>query len=161
MPVKRKLTNKVKVLNKEFNLVKKDDGGKNLDSYKYELVKENKTSGEGAGVEESKEKSKEESKSEESKNDDSYPHDEFVRLTTKMFPKWSRENCRMGDFLREIDPTKIYQERELIDLCNKHQKKLSLLTSKINIKYIFIFKKNNDNTYQLQPVLVEAYNKYF
>ena len=62
----------MKVLNKEFNLVKKDDGGKNLDSYKYELVKENKTSGEGAGVEESKEESKsEESKSEESKSEES------------------------------------------------------------------------------------------
>ena len=42
-----KYLNKVKISNKEFNLVKKDDGGKNLDSYKYELVKENKTSDEG------------------------------------------------------------------------------------------------------------------
>ena len=84
MPVKRKLTNKVKVLNKEFNLVKKDDGGKNLDSYKYELVKENKTSGEGAGSEESK---SEESKSEESKSEEftrEIPEDHFIKVISKV-----------------------------------------------------------------------------
>ena len=60
MPVGRNLTNKVKVLKREFNLVAKNDGGASLEAYKYELVevekpaKKTKTCGEGAGVEESK-----------------------------------------------------------------------------------------------------------
>ena len=60
MPVGRTLTNKVKVLKREFNLVAKNDGGASLEAYKYELVevekpaKKTKTCGEGAGAEESK-----------------------------------------------------------------------------------------------------------
>ena len=40
MPVGRDLTNKVKVLKRDFNQVSKDDGGESVDSYKYKLVEE-------------------------------------------------------------------------------------------------------------------------
>ena len=155
MPLKRKLTNKVKVLNKEFNLVKKDDGGKNLDSYKYELVEENKTSGEGAGVEESK--------SEEFTRE--IPEEEFIRLTTKMFPKWSKADTNIARFMKNLDPRKIYTETEMMELVLETGIIRIILVQKLVFKNSkgmgIIVRKNIDNTYQLQPVLVEAYNKYF
>jgi hypothetical protein len=40
MPVGRNLTNKIKVLKKDFNQVTKDDGGESLESYKYKVVAE-------------------------------------------------------------------------------------------------------------------------
>ena len=90
--------------------------------------------------------------------------DEFKRLTTKMFSRWSSSQTCIGNFMRSINPRKIYTSNEMNELCVKSGIRLSdchSTTDKKRVKYgNFIVKSDNSN-FQLHPDLVCHYEKYF
>jgi hypothetical protein len=88
-----------------------------------------------------------------------YPIDEFVRLT-KLFKNWSENNNNTGNFLRDLEPRKVYTEREMRKLCEKHNKKLALLTQKEKIRDVFLILRDG-NTFSLHPILLNLYEQYF
>ena len=113
-------------------------------------ISNNLECGEGAGAEESKEEIVRE-----------IPEEEFVRLTTKMFPKWAKDDTKIARFMKNLDPIKIYTKTEMKELCEQTGiKDMSHLTT---IKYNNsagwgkIIRKNMDNTYQLYPELIKSY----
>lgn len=168
MPVGRELTGKVKVRKTDFNLTRSVtdvDGGRDIVTYKYKTVDEynreieelmrleKETYNEGAGVEESK--------SEEFTRE--IPEEEFIRLTTKMFPKWSKADTKIARFMKNLDPRKIYTETEMREhIAEVDIKQIAHL---LNIKtgtngFGTILKKVN-NTYQLYPELIKAFEENF
>lgn len=86
--------------------------------------------------------------------------EEFNRLTTKMFPRWSKERGNMSNFLSSLNPEKIYTREEITDLCNEHNKKLRLLTQKKRDRDDFIL-LHDEHGYRLHPDLITSFNKYF
>ena len=87
------------------------------------------------------------------------PQVEFDRLT-KLFLKWSKDGGNMGSFLSELEPLRIYTDREIRELCTKHKKDISLMTQKAKQRDYFIILKG-DGKYQLHPSLVEVFKKHF
>ena len=81
-----------------------------------------------------------------------------------MFPRWANDDSKIARFMQNLDPTKKYDEREFILLCDEHGVRLSDIvikkSSSKSRKYGNII-ASIDNTYQLYPTLVTAYNKYF
>jgi hypothetical protein len=88
---------------------------------------------------------------------------EFKRLTETMFPKWSKSESKIANFMHSLDPVKQYSESEIRNLCKDHM---------IVFKNLMISKYNNSNGYgvilnkygdkiQLRHELVNSFNKYF
>ena len=93
------------------------------------------------------------------------PQVEFDRLTTKMFPKWSKDDTKIARFMKNLDPKKEYTKDEMKELCdlvgitNIGQ----IINSKMGVGghgFGTIIKKTED-TYQLYPSLVESFKKHF
>ena len=88
--------------------------------------------------------------------------EEYLRLTKKMFPKWSTGNTKISIFMHNLDPNKVYTEKEFRELCK---------TSGINrLRQIMIYKntighgniiKEYNNNYKLHVCLQEEFRKYF
>ena len=170
MPVgKRALTNKVKVNKRDFNLVSKNDGGESLESYKFELVEEHvakvpkvaKVDKVPPKVDKHVATPVVESVAKE------LPEDEFNRLTTQMFPKWAKADTKIARFMQNLDPRKVYTEKEIKKLCDdvgfSKSNSLEPLTknqSGISQGFGMILKKINNN-YQLYTELVSSFEKCF
>jgi hypothetical protein len=149
-PVGRKMTSKVKVLKRDFNLINGDDGGVPLKKYKYDVVK------------------KEEKKEREEKVEVVEKIEvviqghtnilEFQRLM-KMFPKWSKGSSKISTFMNNLDPLKIYTIREISDTGLN----ISDLTHSVNDSHrgYGIIMRKISNGYQLLPELVDLFKKYF
>ena len=138
-PKGREMTSKVEIKRKDFNLVKGDDKGFGLDKYKYS---------EGEGQEEDK------------KEEYEIDNGEFIRLTTKMFPLWSRSNNKIAAFMKNLQPSKVYTEEEIKNLCIISGVRLYDVIKKHKNIYGDIIKKD-DNKYYLNTCLVQSFNKYF
>lgn len=89
--------------------------------------------------------------------------EEFARLTTKMFPRWSSSQTNIGNFMRAINPRTIYSLEEIQELCLASNIRLSdchSIANKKRVKYgNFIL--GVETEYQLHPDLVQHYEKYF
>ena len=166
MPVGRDLTNKVKVLKRDYKLVSKDDGGESVDSYKYKLVEEHvakvpkvvKVDKVPPKVDKHVATPVVESVAKE------LPEEEFIRLTTQMFPKWAKDDTKIARFMKNLDPRKVYTEKEMKELCQntgitRVAQLLHFTTGKDGICYGTIIKKTNNN-YQLYTELVSSFEKY-
>jgi hypothetical protein len=92
------------------------------------------------------------------------PKIEFERLTTKMFPKWAKEDTKIARFMKNLDPVKIYSATEMKEYVTQIGKDniLHLMHTRVGITNGDgqIIQKIND-TYMLYPQLVTAYKKYF
>ena len=151
LPVGRNLTTKVKLNKNEFNLVKENDGGFDIESYKFNRIireiKENKD------------------KNIEIVNDiEEIGVEEYNRLTKKMFPKWSVGNTKISNFMKNLDPNKEYTDKEMKELCKNfnitdfsHLLTYNRIISKGYGKII----SKKENRYFLSKCLVSEFIKYF
>ena len=90
---------------------------------------------------------------------------EFNRLRL-MFPRWSHMDniTKIASFMRELDPRKMYLENEIKEYCGiKNINLCQLMNINIGNSHGFgtIIKKNDNNTYQLYPELVQSFELYF
>jgi len=153
-PKARKLTSKVKSKKSYFNIVGKEDGGLLVDEYKYKKYEEVSKS--------EHEKDKEDIKVSH-EPDDELDKNEFNRLVT-MFSIWSKLDTKISKFMQNLDPVKIYSNKEMKELCKDHgivDIKQLLSKKYYNTNgYGKILQKNKD-TYRLYPCLISNFNKYF
>ena len=166
MPIGRDITTKVKVLKKDFNLTSRvNDGGKDIKEYKYlteeeyeakmkkEAAEEESVGGSVGGV---AEVSDDEVETE-------LPKEEFVRLVG-MFQKWSNDDTKIGMFMRNLNPSKIYTKEEIKNSCNMYgiNRVRQLMVHNGAVGHGNIIKKHQDEEkYQLYPELVQEFKKYF
>jgi hypothetical protein len=106
-----------------------------------------------------------ESGDDESENEDIDNIDkDHIRLINKMFPKWSNGTNKISRFMQNLDPNKIYNEREIKELCNECGitiiGQLKTYTIGNSFGYGSIIRENN-NRFCLYPNLIEAYERYF
>lgn len=89
--------------------------------------------------------------------------EEFERITTKMFYRWTMSNSKIAKFMQNLDPRKIYARKELEDECEKHGIRFTDCYTRdlqVRTKYGNLFKLFN-GTCQLYPELIPAYERYF
>ena len=110
--------------------------------------------------EEEKEEEKEEEETEGGETE--FPEEEFIRLSTKMFPKWANDDSNIGMFMAQIDPEYMYTNTEMKELTQRYNKNILNLIKYENKSrdYGMILKKTVCG-YQLYPILKNAYNLYF
>lgn len=90
--------------------------------------------------------------------------EEYKRLTTKMFPKWHREDTKIGSFMRQLEPQRLYTTTEFAHLRKQDG-------NDIDIVHLTSYKKTSRNYgqiiqkyelgYRLYPELVDAFIKVF
>jgi hypothetical protein len=157
--IKRSLTNKVKVLKRDFKQVSKDDGGESVESYKYKVVEEPvaKVAKVETQVATPAATPKVESVVKE------LPEEEFIRLTTEMFPKWAKADTKIARFMQNLDPRKVYTEREMKKLCDETSilRLGQLLDINVGTNGFGTIIKKINNNYQLYTELVSSFEKYF
>ena len=101
------------------------------------------------------------------KQDEFNLQDELQRLEKKMFPIWSRNlgATRISKWLDDLDPTKLYTREEISVLCKQHgiplQQMIKIKYEKSGSRGYGTLLVNEEGTYRLQPVLVEAHKLYF
>jgi hypothetical protein len=148
-PTGRHITSKVDAKRKDFNLVKNNDNGIDLKNYNYTEIVEKKVE-----VNENNEDIEESLKQ--------VGEEEFNRLVG-MFKKWSTGSSKISMFMQNLDPVKIYTEKEMKELSREHG--ITNLGQLLSIKVgtngygTIIFKK--DSTYKLHTCLIEEFNKHF
>ena len=144
-PLGRRITSKVEIKKNEFNLVKGLDGGININEYKFvEIVEQ-------------------EPQEEIQENNKEIGEEEFIRLTTKMFPVWKNATSKIANFMKNLDSNKLYSKKEIVDLCDNVG--IVRLGQLKNIKsgtqgFGTIIQEIN-NKYRLYPCLVVEFNKNF
>jgi hypothetical protein len=159
-----KLTNKVK--SPKIKVVKdtEDDGGWSFEKYN------DKTSERYTGFDQPE--SEIEDSEDEIQKDDGLEENEYIRLTTKMFPKWSKDSTAIAKFMQNLDPKKKYTKSEFKEECKKcgvhvisqllkspkDQKDTCTKTHSKGFGKIICYK--NDK-YYLYPSLVSSFTKYF
>jgi hypothetical protein len=134
-----------------LNMVKGEDDSKTK-------VKEFKKENEFAYVEKKEEEKKE-------KNGENIPIEEINRLH-KMFVIWSNTDCRMNNFLSQLDPMKIYINYEIKALVKKAHPTMIASELYINKRnhskgYGLILQKLSGNKSRLHPDLIKIFRKYF
>ena len=160
-PKGRNMTSKVKINKSKFNLVKKDDGGVEFDKYKYELY--------------ISKKEKVDTKSDTKVDDTKINNDEIIESLKEigkeeyqrligMFSKWSKGTSKIAVFMQHLDPLKIYNEKEIKELCKENcitnMSHLMIFNREKSKGYGMILQKNN-YTYSLHKCLISEFNKYF
>ena len=91
------------------------------------------------------------------------PKEEFVRLVG-MFQKWSNDDTKIGMFMRNLNPSKIYTKEEIKNSCNMYgiNRVRQLMVHNGAVGHGNIIKKHQDEEkYQLYPELVQEFKKYF
>jgi hypothetical protein len=151
----KKKVPKVKLCVGKVNLrfkVKKsptDDGGWQIEKYSINMIDD--------AINKHFENMKEYENKGEKGEKEEYPISEYNRLKN-LIPKWVKEDSPMGKLIRElkIDINKIYTRNEIIDLCERCGKKISLLTQKSKQRddYILLV---NDCKYQIHPFIKELF----
>ena len=91
------------------------------------------------------------------------PQVEFDRLTTKMFPKWSKDDTKIARFMKNLDPKKEYTYSEINTEAIKMSIRLSELTkyTRNDAKGYGMILQCEKTKYKLQPSLIEAFNECF
>ena len=90
--------------------------------------------------------------------------DEEYKRLIGMFSKWSNGTSQIARFMQQLDPLKIYTQKEMKDLCEEN--------SITNMSHLTVFKREHskgygillqkkNNTYRLHPCLTVEFNKYF
>ena len=163
LPEKRDLTNKVKVNKRDFNLVSKNDGGESLESYKFELVEEPVAKVAKVDTPDVTQVATPVATPMVESVAKELPEEEFVRLTTVMFPKWSKADTKIAKFMQNLDPRKVYTERDMKNLCKETgiQMLNQLLTINVGSNGFGTIIKKINNKYQLYTELVSSFDKYF
>jgi hypothetical protein len=92
-------------------------------------------------------------------NSDTIPIHEYNRLTKKMFPIWTNKTNKIGMFMHDLDPTKLYTEEEIGIYGIKSADIVVDLTGKPN-KYGYIMCLKTDK-FQMFPELVKEFKRYF
>jgi hypothetical protein len=135
--------------------VSKDDGGESVESYKYKVVEEPVVK--VAKVETLVATPVVESVAKE------LPEEEFIRLTTVMFPKWAKSDTKIARFMQNLDPKKEYTYSEINTEAINTGIRLSELTKYIrnDAKGYGMILQCEKTKYKLQPCLIKAYNQYF
>lgn len=88
-----------------------------------------------------------------------YPKKEYIRLTQKMFPKWSKERgSKISEFMHDLDPEKEYTTDE-VEHCVSIKNITNTLES-ASKGYGKIIQKI-DGHFKLYECLVEEFKKYF
>ena len=168
-PKGRHMTTKVKLNKSDFNLVKGDDDGIDLEDYKYTKFDQKNINAIKKKNMEVKNTKKDVDDVVDVDDDISESlievgEEEFKRLVG-IFAKWSNDDTKIARFMQNLDPLKIYTEKEMKHLCEE--------TSIVVIKQLLHGKIGNnghgfgtiiqklDNTYRLHPCLVEEFNKHF
>lgn len=90
---------------------------------------------------------------------------EYIRLTTKCFPKWKISQTKIAQFIRNLDPVKLYTEYDIKNLCAVYGIKQLIHLMKTEYKggsngHGIIIQKIN-NHYRLQPCLVKDFQQNF
>lgn len=144
----RKLTNKASVKRENFNILKKheDDRGWDMDKYKYMIVQD---------LEMPK------AEPETTTGTVRIPSEEFIRLTGKMFPKWSKENSRIANFMHNLDPNKIYTKKEIVRQMNQIQDVTEFKYGNGRKGSGMIMQNVGSDMYRLYPELVTSFKRYF
>lgn len=98
-------------------------------------------------------------------NNSELGNEEFIRLTTKMFPKWSNSDIKIARFMQNLDPNKKYTENEFKEECKKYNIISTFLLRPFAEKtksnyYGQIIKKENEY-YYLYPSLLKSFEEYF
>lgn len=101
----------------------------------------------------------------DSKEEEVIPHPdqkEFNRLTTRMFPKWSKDDTRISRFMYDIVPCKIYHKAEFIKMCSQSNKSYKNLMKYDNprIDYGMVFEEVEGGI-QMYQSLVQPFIKNF
>jgi len=92
---------------------------------------------------------------------ESHPnHDEFIRLTTKMFPKWGKGSSNISHFFSQLDPYKYYTRSELNEICTGRVTDYFVIPGQKRIKNGDILQIVNGK-YRLHPSLVKKFLEYF
>ena len=91
------------------------------------------------------------------------PEKEFLRLTLKMFPRWGKADSRIARFMHNLDPKKIYTEREIKELCKQTgvNRVGQLMKYQGTVGHGIIIQLTSDKKYQLYPSLVDSFKRYF
>ena len=84
-----------------------------------------------------------------------------------MFPKWSKADTKIARFMQNLDPRKVYTEKEMNNLRadvgfskSNSIETLTNIQSGVSNGFGIIIKKTNNN-YQLYSELVSSFEKYF
>jgi hypothetical protein len=88
---------------------------------------------------------------------------EFERLTTKMFPLWSKSGTNISSFMSNIDPNKLYTTAELKEHCLHNSIRISDIIVDVtgkSHKYGNIMKRVSGG-YKMYEELVGIYEKFF
>ena len=139
-PKGRKITNKSQVKKSDFSLKKGTvEGRKAIEEYDFKEVKPE------VGPE--------------------LPKEEFIRLTEKMFPQWANQDSKIANFMKELDPDKIYTKAEMDEYCSDkgvplHHAQNYKIENRKGLGYGNIIKKTG-SSYQLYPELRSEFIKYF
>jgi hypothetical protein len=90
-------------------------------------------------------------------------NEEFTRLTKKMFPKWSKNDSKIANFMKNLDPYKKYTENEIKELCTLNGiVNIGQLTNiKIGTNGFGTILQKNNNCYRLYPCLINDFLTYF
>jgi hypothetical protein len=92
---------------------------------------------------------------------------EFTRLTTRLFPVWSKAHTRIANFVQNLDPLKVYTKMELKDsaemygvarindMCSEPR-----ATNGRRVGYGHLFQVRGE-TYRLFPSLVPSFRQHF
>ena len=89
---------------------------------------------------------------------------EFNRLTNKMFILWSKNNTtKIANFMENLDPIKLYNEKEMRELCNNFGIKniTQLLSINTGTNGFGTIIQKFKTGYRLYPCLVKSYKKHF
>ena len=89
---------------------------------------------------------------------------EYNRLVNNMFPKWSKTNSNISNFMKSLKPEKLYTKKEMKELVVRTGIGMITLVMKKTFQnssgWGNIIQFSNDH-YKLYPTLVIAYNKNF
>lgn len=160
-PIGRRLSGYTKVNKSDFKLVKGDDDGLSLDTYKYKYIPIIIVDDDDDEDEE-KDDISTEMINESIKE---IGEAEYIRLTTKMFPKWSNGNTKISVFMQNLDPYKVYNKKEFRELSTNSgiQKigQLKTIKTGAGTKGFGTIIKEYNNTYKLHSCLINKFKNNF
>lgn len=145
------------VSGRDFNRVAGNDGGRNIKDYsKYKKIELGVPPvSEGEDIDDSEIRESREQVGEE----------EYRRLTTVCFPKWSKvtETSKIAVFMQQLDPESMYTKDQL-NLCWSGDAKLHIVNlqrSYNDNKGWGVILQSVNHKYRLHPCLLESFKKFF
>ena len=157
-PIGRSITGYTKIKKSDFKLVKGNDGGLLMDTYKYKYIP--------IIIMDDDDEDEDDVLLPENLINESIKEigeEEYRRLTTKMFQKWSTGNSKISIFMQNLDPHKVYNEEEFRELCKNSgiNRLRQVMIYKNTIGHGNIIKEHNNNNYKLHTCLIKEFKNYF